>query len=130
VTGDTNISRWVGFLHVVKPYLHALVSIPMLALPICLQRLDDSVPTRDHNACRWQFFCLWLSSKLWQHITYSSVGRQNAINMLRNNIWMAPCEFKEQRTHCVWTEEAYPPSQITPTASYCHSSATWSRHRS
>lgn len=131
VTGGTNISRWVGFLHVVKPYLHALVSIPMLALPIWLQMLDDGGPRRDHNACRWQFLCLWLSSKLWQHTTYSSVGRQNAINMLRNNIWMAPCEFKEQRTHCVWTEEeAYPPSQITPTASYCHSSATWSRHRS
>jgi hypothetical protein len=131
VTGDTNISRWVGFLHVVKPYLHALVSIPMLALPIWLQMLDDGGPRRDHNACRWQFLCLWLSSKLWQHTTYSSVGRQNAINMLRNNIWMAPCEFKEQRTHCVWTkEEAYPPSQITPTASSYHSSAISSRQHS
>jgi len=86
VTSSTNISRWVGFLHAVKPYLHALLPIPMLALPICLQVLEDASPRRDCDNCRWQFLCLWLSSKLWQHITYSSVGRQNATNMLRNNM--------------------------------------------
>lgn len=101
VTNGTNTSRWVGFLHVVKPYLHALLTIPMITLPIYLQMLDDGddgVPRRDQHNCRWQFLCLWLSSKLWQRLTYSSVGRQNAINMLRNNIWMAPCKSEAQRT--------------------------------
>lgn len=99
LTSGTNASRWVGFLHVVKPYLHALLPIPMLTLPVYLQLSeDDSAPRGNQNDCRWQFLCLWLSSKLWQHITYSSVGRQNAINMLRNNIWMAPCKSEAQRT--------------------------------
>jgi len=89
---SANIVRWVGFLHAVKPYLHALPTISMLALPIFLQSFDNIGTRSDHNVCRWQFLCLWLSSKLWQHVTYESIGRQNAINMLRNNIWMAPCE--------------------------------------
>lgn len=89
---STRIVRWVGFLHAIKPYLHALPTVSMLALPIRLGRLGDTSLRRDQNNCRWQFLCLWLSSNLWQHVTYESVGRQNAINMLRNNIWMAPCE--------------------------------------
>ena len=89
---SANIVRWVGFLPAVKPYLHALPTISMLALPIFLQSFDNIGTRSDHNVCRWQFLCLWLSSKLWQHVTYESIGRQNAINMLRNNIWMAPCE--------------------------------------
>jgi hypothetical protein len=97
VTMGTNTSRWIGFLHAVKSYPHALLPIPMLALPIYLQVLENDSPRRNHNNCRWQFLCLWLSSKLWQHITYASVGRQNATNMFRNNIWMAPCESEAQR---------------------------------
>lgn len=93
VTGGTNMSRWVGFLHAVKPYLHALLPIPMLVLPICLQMSDNGDPKRENHNCRLQFLCLWLSSKLWQHITYSVVGRQNANNMLRNNMWMATCKL-------------------------------------
>lgn len=91
-TRGTNIVRWVGFLHAVKPYLHVLPTISMLLLPIFLQSLDNTGLRSDHNNSRWQFLCLWLSSKLWQHVTYESVGRQHVINMLRNNIWMAPCE--------------------------------------
>lgn len=99
---STNIVRWVGFLHAAKPYLHALPTISMLLLPIFLQSLDNTGLRNDHNDCRWQFLPLWLSSKLWQHITYSSVGRENAINMMRNNIWMAPCESKVVRRTIFW----------------------------
>jgi hypothetical protein len=47
---------------------------------------------RDHGSCRLQFACLWLTSKLWQHVFYQRIGRRNMINMSRNNIWMAPCK--------------------------------------
>jgi hypothetical protein len=43
VTGGTNTGHWVGFLHVVKPYLHALLPIPMLALPVYPYRYTTTV---------------------------------------------------------------------------------------
>jgi hypothetical protein len=32
-------------------------------------------------------------SKLWKRVFYQRIGRRNAINMLRNHIWLAPCKF-------------------------------------
>jgi hypothetical protein len=88
----SHVGRCIGFFHAVKPYMHAVASLPMLAMPICLFASKISRAQRDHGSCRLEFACLWLVSKLWKHVIYRRIGRQNAINMLRNHIWLAPCK--------------------------------------
>jgi hypothetical protein len=91
-TRITTIGRCIGFLGVVKVYLFGLVAVSMIAMPIYLQVMGSDRPQANYNTCRWVFVCMWLSSKLWKDVVYKPIGRQNAINMQRNNIWMAPCE--------------------------------------
>jgi hypothetical protein len=87
------VGRCIGFFHAVKPYMHAMASLPMLAMLICLFGSRMFGGQTDHGSRRLEFACLWLVSKLWKHVFDRRIGRQNAINMLRNNTWLAPCKF-------------------------------------
>ena len=92
----TVVGRCIGFFHAVKPYMHAVASLPMLAMPVCLFASQTGGAQIDNGSCRLQFACLWVASKLWKRVSYQRIGRQNAINMLRNHIWLAPCNFRSK----------------------------------